>query len=161
MKKHTIIILIVIVFFQIALSVVVSKLMEKKIAYVDAIQLVNDYSFKKDLEQQADAALQQYKNTLDSIASMLKVNPGDTRLLELNDNKQQEFAYRYQEINKDINTQVWSRLNPLISKYGKINNYDILIGANGMGTVLYGSKGNNVTGDLTKYVNENYAHGTK
>lgn len=161
MKKQVIIIIAVVFIIQIVLSFGITRLMEKKIAYIDVIQLVNDYHFKKDLELQADAALQQHKNSLDSINALLKVNAQDAQLLALSDTRQKEFAFHYQEINKDINTQVWSRLNPLISKYGEINNYDILIGANGMGTVLYGSKGNNVTDDLIKYVNDNYENGTR
>lgn len=132
---------------------------DKKIAYADAIRLFNEYKYKTDMEKASQGTLGKLKNDLDSIAVIYKVNPTNVRIQQMVMEKQQQLSQGYEAINKEINQKVWERLNSKIHDFGKENKIELLIGANGMGTVLYASDNRDVTDDLVKYVNESYEKG--
>jgi outer membrane protein len=69
------------------------------------------------------------------------------------------FEQEYQESNQSINEQVWKRLNPLIDEYGKAKGFRLIIGANGMGSVLYNDEYYDQTKELTDFVNKKYEEG--
>ena len=129
---------------------------DKQIVYADAIQLFNGYKYKTDLEKASQASLNRLKAELDSAGVIYKVNPADPRAQQLMMVKEQQFKQEYDRMNKDINQKVWERLNPLIQAYGKEHHIDMLIGANGMGTLLYASDKKDMTADLIQYVNKTY-----
>lgn len=159
MKKNLIIILLLFVLIQAVAIFLIIRYTSRKVVYVDTIKLVNEYHLKKDLEKKGENSLLQYKNNIDSINTGLKINPGDQKLKQALTAQQNEFSYTYNAISKDINTQVWSRLNPLINKFGKANHYDIIVGANGMGTVLYGTDALDITDNVIQYANNAYEKG--
>lgn len=132
---------------------------EKKIVYADAIRLFNEYKFKIELEKMGQGTLTMLKNQLDSVAVIYKANPADERAQQLVAEGQQKLAEAYTAIDKEINQKAWERLNPIINKFGKEKGIDMLIGANGMGTVLYASDTRDVTDELIKYANKNYDKG--
>ena len=135
------------------------KTIERKIVYADTIKLFNAYHFKTDMEKSSQTALSKLKNELDSAEVMYKVNSSDPVMQNLYMEKQQRWSEGYNAINKEINEKVWERLNPLINKFGKEEGFELMIGANGMGTVLYASEVRDVTDDLIRYVNTNYEKG--
>lgn len=130
---------------------------KKQVVYADAIELFNEYQFKKDLEQTSESKLIQMKNELDSLVIYYKSDTANREVLRVIQRKEAEASELYSRINDNINKQVWDRLNPLIQEYGKENNIKLLIGANGMGTVLYASDKRNVTKELINYINAKYA----
>lgn len=132
---------------------------QKKIVYADAIRLFNGYKFKTDMEHASQSRLGGLKGALDSAEVLYKTNPADVQAQELVAAKQQQLAQAYAMINKEINEKVWERLNPLINRFGKEKDIDIIIGANGMGTVLYASDAKDVTAELTQYINGQYEKG--
>lgn len=158
-KKNLFTIAIIVILLQALTILLAIKWAERKIAYVDTIKLVNEYKLKKDLEKKAESSLLFYKGKVDSIEAVYKKTPENKQLeMELTEGKNQ-FSYIYESINKEINIKIWERLNPLINKYGKDNDYDILIGANGMGTILYGSQKLDVTEEIMLYINKDYENG--
>lgn len=132
---------------------------KKQIVYADAIKLFNEYKFKADLERSSQATLSKLKNELDSVEVIYKVNKTDQAAQALLQEKQQQMAQGYSLINKEINEKVWERLNPLIHEFGKEKHIELLIGANGMGTVLYASEARDITTELIQYVNKHYEKG--
>lgn len=132
---------------------------EKKIVYADAIRLFNEYKFKIDLEKMGQGTLTQLKSQLDSVAVIYKANPADEKAQQLVAEGQHRLAEAYTAINKEINQKAWERLNPIINKFGKEKGIDMLIGANGMGTVLYASEARDITDELIKYANRTYDKG--
>jgi outer membrane protein len=132
---------------------------QKKIVYADAIRLFNSYKFKTDMEKLSQARLGQLKGELDSVSVIYKTNPGDAHAQELVAAKEQQLSQAYSLINKEINEKVWERLNPVINKFGKEQKLELLIGANGMGTVLYASDAKDVTAELIQYANAQYEKG--
>ncbi|MEJ5144718.1 hypothetical protein [Sphingobacterium sp. MYb388] len=136
-----------------------ARMNQPKIVYADAIRLFDEYKFKTDMEKMAEGTLRQLKGELDSVQVLLKVNPQDPRAQQLVSEGQSRLTQAYSNINKEINEKAWARLNPVINKFGKDNKIDLLIGANGMGTVLYANDTRDVTADLIIYANKIYEKG--
>lgn len=139
----------------------------KKIAVVDAIKLYNEFKMKKELEGHNRGRLQNLGTTVDSLNRLLKAKGEDksTPNAELQElytyymRAQQQLEGAAGEINAEINEQVWIRLNPLIDAYGKAHNMRLIIGANGMGTVLYNDDYYDHTDAIIDYVNKEYEKG--
>jgi Skp family chaperone for outer membrane proteins len=157
--KKIIIALVAFLFVQTGICYYLVHKSEKKIVYADAIKLFNGYKYKLDMEQSSQASLNRLKNSLDSATAIYKVNPNDPQVQQVVLQKQELLNQSYSKINKEINDKVWERLNPKIQEFGKIHHIDMMIGANGMGTLLYAADSWDVTDDLIKYVNENYEKG--
>lgn len=137
------------------------KTSKPSIAYVDIGRLVNEYAFKKELENNASQNLYSIKEVIDSLNVVKKVAgehpvPAiDSQLYKAN----QVFDQYYKMSNQDINQKIWDRLNPLLEKYGQERTLGLIIGANGAGTVLYGDKKIDVTDDVIRYINEKHEKG--
>lgn len=135
---------------------------QHKTAAVDVIRLFNEFEMKKDLELSAKSELEKLSKTADSVKNKLQMARAmkNERLADtlaytfnyLNDLLEQN----YQKSNEQINEQVWKRLNPLIDEYGKANNYHLIVGANGSGSVVYMDDYYDVTNHLITFVNRKY-----
>lgn len=140
---------------------------EKKIAVVDAVKLFNEYKMKTELEAKVSQRLQYIGHVTDSLKNLLQAQSKDASVSKEDLQKvyaqymqvQNQFDAEYQETNSQINEQVWKRLNPLIDEYSKEQGLRMVIGANGMGTVLYNDDYYDHTASLIKYVNEKYEKG--
>jgi outer membrane protein len=140
-----------------ATSLVSSLCNQQKVVYVDLYKLLNSYEFKKQQEQQQQAQLVVFKNAMDSLkkefftataAPVKEKLAGTIQQVEYNMN-----AYLEQS-NEKINKAVWDKLNPIVDEFGKKQNYELIMGANGMGTILYGKEKVDITNDLIRFVNE-------
>lgn len=140
---------------------------EKKIAVVDAVKLFNEYKMKVELEGKVSQRLQYIGHVTDSLKTLLQAQSKNTTVSKEELQKvyaqymqvQSQFDREYEETNSQINEQVWKRLNPLIDEYGKERGLRLVIGANGMGSVLYNDDYYDHTPSLIKYVNEKYEKG--
>lgn len=139
----------------------------KKIAVVDAIQLFNSYKMKLELEGKAAGRLKFLGQQADSLKNELTTGSkaqgvSPERLEELYrsfNNAKMTFEQEYRESNQTINEQVWKRLNPLIDEYGKEQGLRLMLGANGMGNVLYNDDYYDHTKPLIEFVNKKYENG--
>lgn len=138
----------------------------QKVVVVDVIETVNKFQMKIDLEKKAANQLIPLKNKVDSLSGIMDYLSNKNQ--PISDDLNKEYNYwnqkaieTYQYTNNTINEQVWKRLNPLIDKFGSEKNYRVIVGANGMGTVLYNQKSIDITNELLAYINENYAKGEK
>lgn len=165
--KKTILILIAVTAFCMGISFLVVTHMQKKIAVVDVLKLVNEFQMKKDLENNGMQQLKQVGMTTDSLKRLLQASsndPGKSKeeLQHLYSNymsAQRQYDTQAEQLSQEVNEQVWNRLNPLIDGYGKQENLRLVIGANGMGTVLYNDDYYDHTEQLIQYVNTKYAKG--
>ncbi len=139
----------------------------KKIAVVDAIALFNNYKMKMELEAKSAVTLKYMAQQADSLkkelmlkSKMKEVPKADLEVLyKTFSQAQATLEQEYQQSNQAINEQVWKRLNPLIDEYGKEQGFRLIIGANGMGTVLYNDDYYDRTKELTAFVNKRYEAG--
>ena len=139
---------------------------QRKIAVVDTVKLFDGYDMKKDLERMAREKLQGEGQQLDSISNELqraRASNNNTEGLERLTYVYNQFRAKleddYKQSNHDINEQVWKRLNPLLDEYGKNKKLHLIVGANGMGTVLYNDESLEQTAEVIKFVNKRYAEG--
>ena len=135
----------------------------KKVVVADAIELVNEFSLKKELESKVEGKLNEYNHLVDSLNGIVEnsSNPNYKKKITLEmRNIQEEARQAYEISNRNINEQVWKRLNPWIEEFGKENDYKIIIGSNGMGTVLYNNNVTECTSDLIQFVNKKYETGS-
>lgn len=139
----------------------------KKIAVVDAIQLFNSFKMKIELEEKASGGLRYLGHQADSLQKELE---GKSKVKDF-PKAELEGLYKtymqakglleqeYQQSNQSINEQVWKRLNPLIDEYGKKEKLRLIIGANGMGNVLYNDDYYDQTKEVIDFVNKKYETG--
>jgi outer membrane protein len=139
---------------------------EKKIAVVDAVKLFETYNMKIELEDIAKAQLVAASRQLDSASNAMRmgkainVDEERTKMLITSYNTMKaKLEKDYAQSNHDINEQVWKRLNPLLDEYGRKNGLHVIIGANGMGSVLYNDEFYDRTNDMIKFANKKYAEG--
>lgn len=125
------------------------------IVYVDTISLVESYNLKKELSARLERDFQLKKGQFDSLKTYYVTDTSNMetrrRLFDL----EQELG-RLQEDYQGINVTVWNRINPLLATFGKSKGYDIIVGANGMGTVLYGKPAIDITQEVVDYINKDY-----
>lgn len=140
---------------------------QKKIAVVDAVQLFDNFNMKKELEELEKGKLQKASKQLDSMGNALQMAKGLNKTEQELRNLSYQYNYMktkfdedYTQSNRDINAQVWKRLNPLLDEYGKKHGLHLIIGANGMGSVLYTDEYYDITNDVTQYINKRYATGS-
>ena len=137
---------------------------QKKTAVVDAVRLFNEYHMKIELEKEAAGRLKFMGGKLDSVEKELRlfktIEDVPKEMLEYYQTMKRNLDKDYSESNQMINEQVWKRLNPLVEKFGKEKELHLIIGANGMGTVLYKDAYYDLTDELISYVNKNYEGAT-
>ncbi len=137
----------------------------KKIGVVDAVRLFDQYNMKKELEDKAKVKLQLMGKQMDSVENLLNMAKAVKNEEEI---KKMSYAYsyvrgsvenEYKQSNKEINEQVWKRLNSAIDAYGKSKGLHLIIGANGMGSVLFNDDYYDLTSEAIKFVNNKYEEG--
>lgn len=70
---------------------------------------------------------------------------------------EQEYLDYYKDsIATDFSTKVWKQLNSYVEEYGAENDYDVIIGMQGNGNVMYAKEGVNITDDVIVYANNKY-----
>lgn len=147
-----------------ALSLYVQSRLNK-IVVIDVIEVFNEFQMKKDLEKRVEAPLAKIAGQVDSMKALVQQaeRSGDettyNKYMQSLFQMQQEAQSAYELSDKNINEQVWKRLNPLIDEFGKKNNYKVIIGANGMGTVLYNEEQVDRTKELIRFINNAYEKG--
>ena len=138
---------------------------EKKIGVVDAIKLFDQFNMKKELEGREKVKLQGLARQMDSLKNLLtmahasKNEAEEQKLVATYNYVKSDLENKYKESNRDINEQVWKRLNPALDEYGKKQGLHLIIGANGMGSVLYNDDYYDLTSDAIKFVNKKYEEG--
>lgn len=150
---------------------------QSKIAYIESSDLVNDYQEKKDIEARIQVKIDAYEKKRDSLSQAFKVEAEDfdleapkmpqakaqeryNALLQKSQLIQQRLQQEEQEIQlesqKQMDTMV-KTVKKFIKEYGKQNGYTYILGSNEAGSVLYGQEENNITKDVLKALNEEYA----
>ena len=132
---------------------------------MDAVKLFDQFNLKKELEGQEKAKLLVMGKQVDSVSNLLRMAQATKDEEQI---KKCTYAYNYmnqqlQQLytqgNKDINEQIWKRLNPMLDEYGKSKKLHVIFGANGMGSILYNDDYYDLTDDAIKYVNRKYEEG--
>ncbi len=153
------------ILFSAAISYGVVEHRIKKIAMVDAVKLFNAYKMKADLEHDAKGVLNLISGKVDSLEKEIKLvelskDEGKKKeLMQYYGFYRSKYEDEYKKSNQIINEEVWKRLNPLLDEYGKQHKYNLIMGANGMGSILYNDSFYDITQEIINYVNNKYEKG--
>ena len=168
MRKTLIIVLATILLLTIAntAGLVYCYRQTKNTVVIDVIKVFNEFKMKKDLESRVAVKLNDYSASIDSMqavfTNMKQANADPEKIRqtgELVDTLRSRAQRAYVTSDKAINEQVWMRLNALLTEYGDQYGYTLVIGANGMGTVLYNQKEIDKTEELIRFINKKYELG--
>lgn len=168
-KKHGILLLLASMSIGFVVYEVV-KVKQPKVAYVDNLRLFGDFNFKKEKQAEYDRYTKAFQGKLDtlrlghkSIEDALLQNPNNKELekrlaysYEYYQRADYEFGVRLDSLDKGFNNEVWLKLNAYIEEFGKKQGYDMILGASGNGTIMYGNETFDITDDVLEYANWRY-----
>jgi outer membrane protein len=146
------------------------SLFTKKIGYVDIPKVFNAFEMKKELESKYKQTEAGRKRVLDSlsfslqmIANKLNSNKNDKNLVAEFDFRRDDFfktKKRFEEDNavlsEQYDKQILGQMSQYILDYGKKNKYDLILGADGNGTLMYADDALNISEEITTYINNRY-----
>ena len=70
--------------------------------------------------------------------------------------RKQKFEQDQEQLTADYNNQIVSQINQYVKEFGKENAYDVIIGSNGDGTVMYGKEEMDITDEVLNFINQKY-----
>lgn len=152
------------------LFTVMNKPDASKIRYISTLKLYNEFKFKVELEKKYSTIQNQRQLYLDSLMLNLKVmsknvssHANDKFLAQKFDELKDEYLEKKDLFEKDsqnmkseFEKQIWTQLNQYVRDYGEKNDINIILGADGTGTLMYAEKGMDITELIIGYVNQRY-----
>lgn len=146
------------------------------VAYVKSDELVYGYLGMKEAQQKFNLIKGGWEANLDTLRqeyelSFSEFNLEYSKLSETDKNEKQRILMsqkqnilKYsEEIDKKITLRerelldgVLNQINSFVEDYGKANNYEVILGANSSGNVLYGETGLDITDELLTAINSSY-----
>lgn len=137
-----------------------------KAAYVDQVQLFNEFKLKKVLEAEYQKVENMRKQQADSMALTLSLMQQQAKgaqqmgyvqqQKEYLAYKQNEFAEMNEQLKMQYNEQIHTQLSQYIKDYALKNNVDFVLGGTGEGDVLFAAERFDVTKELINYVNTRF-----
>jgi len=169
MQKKINLIIIIAVFSIMAYLISIYK--SQKTAYINVNELYNEFSMKKELENQIIQVQNKRKAILDSLSIQIEIKANQfTKPESVNIEDQQEFDYLKkiyfskqqqfeednQQISQDYRNKITTRMNGYVKEYASNEKYDYLFGATGQGNIMYAKEENDITSEVIKYINDKY-----
>ena len=143
----------------VAFSCSEQKSVQKKIVFMDSFRVFEEFEMKKDLDQKLEKEIQPEKRMVDELGLKLNVEQNPKLKAELQSNfeiAKGQFDQRFQSLSNQYTNDVTKRLNEYIKEYGKQKHYDLILGTDGQGNVMYIDTNSNITVDLIKFINKEY-----
>ena len=140
----------------------------KKEGYIDMIKLNDQFELKIDLQNDLDQELKKGHQIIDNLKLEIQrvyndsLTLGNDRFITIKqlqtdiEAKTYEYAQKEQELTEKYNAQILTQLNEYLKQFGEENNIDILFGASGQGTLLYGKEKYDLTEQCIAFVNGKY-----
>ena len=141
-----------------------------KVGYVDVPKVFNGFEMKKQYQEKYKKTETIRKRVVDSLSfelqllsKKLKDNPKDENLKNEFDLRREDFFKRKNQIEQDntalsgqYDKEILGQMSQYILDYGKNNNYDLILGADGNGVLMYANGKMNISEEITKYINSRY-----
>ncbi|MHB8259770.1 MAG: OmpH/Skp family outer membrane protein [Bacteroidia bacterium] len=168
--KKLIIFLIVLntVFFSFYLY---ERLQVSKTAYISIQEVFNNFELKKEYEKKISLTKSSRKKIVDSLEFNLKIlgkkienenqkNKEDITVFEVKRSDYFEKKKAFEEDNlrqtKEYDEQIVTQLNQYVKDFGKEKGYKYIYGNDGNGSLMYAEEGDNITKEVTAYINLKY-----
>jgi outer membrane protein len=146
-------------------------LLRDKQAYVDSGKLFSEFKMSKELRRQLETVRKSREGMLDSLYRAMNAY-SDYLQQSKNSRKeemdrlammQEEFRYKQQTFGEeqskllaDYDGKIWSQINEYVKEFGRQNNYKVILGANGQGSLMYADEQTDITASLLEYINKRY-----
>lgn len=141
-----------------------------KTGYVNLMKVFESFTGKKELENKLQQETWGNQKYLDSLSLDLQGFAEQMEKYPANDQLRQQVVEKQQQLNttkaridqytsnrhQQLTEQVWSQINQYVKDYGKEKEYDYIFGADGAGTLMYGSENKDLTESIIKYLNNKY-----
>lgn len=131
----------------------------KKIVFMDSFRVFEEFDMKKDYDKKIEEELGMEKNQLIQMENQLKMETDPKKrafLLQEFEQYRQVFDQKFNEISGKYTNEVNAKLNTYVKAYGIEKKYDMVLGTDGQGNVMFVDTNSNVTVDLIKYINKEY-----
>src|SRR5579863_8162805 len=147
-----------------------------KSGYIVLKKVFDEFEMSKQYKQKLEAVTIARKNIMDSLELNLNA---ESRALQADKSKpkdkisQFEFDRQYylekrkqfkednDALTQQYDAEVIKQMNQYVKDYGEKMGYDLILGAEGNGALMYGSEQLNITDQVIKYVNERYKGASK
>lgn len=148
-----------------------------KVAYVRSADLIYGYEGMKEAQKNYEAKSKQWQSNIDTLSYDFEkaVNNYNTEFSKLSEKerKEKEKFLSQQEQNlslysKNLKEQakteeskmtegVLNQINSFVEEYAKKQGYDLILGTNVSGNILYGAKYIDITEEVLEEINKNYS----
>jgi outer membrane protein len=129
------------------------------ICVVDNKKLFEDFTMTKEIKKQGELYLKKRKITLDSLNvqfALAETEELKQHLYQVIIKEQEEMQSFNETYNNEETTKIWKRIEGYVKEYGKVKEFDIIIGSQLQGDVLYVDDKKDITVDLLNYINKKY-----
>jgi len=144
---------------------------DKKIAFFMSAEVYNEFDYKKELELELKTIEDALTKSIDSLERDLQfsidylntVQPTQEQIIlyERQENYylkfKQEEEYNYSLKTQEYYSLIWDRINTYVKEYGKENDHSYILGANGDGSIMYADDEEDITAEITEYINLKYS----
>jgi outer membrane protein len=138
--------------------------------YVDIPKVFNGFDMKKEFQEKYKKTEALRKRMIDSLSldlqllsRKLKNNQKDKDLMSEFDVKRDDFFKRRKQVEEDnaalseqYDKQILEQMSQYILDFGKKNNYDVILGTEGNGSIMYANEKYDISEKVKKYINERY-----
>jgi len=124
-------------------------------AFVINQELFAGFNGRSELNQKLEYVKERHKQVLDSLFVQMKNEKDEEGLKSLSE-KSRKFISDEQELSERYTQQIWKQINAYVNDYGKENDYEMIFGANGSGSLMYAREAVNVTDEVLEYINKRY-----
>lgn len=143
---------------------------KEKVLFVDAGKLFNEFKLTKELTSEMEAFQMVRRTKLDSLNNELKslylkyeMSKNDKELEKIilyrQENlkiKSQEAEEEFAKANEAAMKKIWNQLNDIVTEYGKNNEVDFILGANGQASLMYANEKMDCTKQVIEFANSRY-----
>ncbi len=149
---------------------------KKEVVYIDVNELMSEYMGMKSAQKEFEASSKQWQSNVDTLISQFtdelksyekersKMSKKERELKEEILRTKQQQVSNYQEAMKrkaddeeqKLNQKIYNEVNQYIKGFGKQHGYEMILGANGAGNILYAEEYTNITATVIEGLNKDY-----
>lgn len=147
-----------------------SSMDKKKIVYIKTGELYAGFEMKKELENTYLTVQKGRKHQLDSLELELKilnkrfdVEGEKKELVNIFEVKRENYLLKKQQFEQDnaqmqqqYTANIQKQLNQYVSDYGKENECDYILGADGSGSIMFAKETDDITKEVLIFINNKY-----
>lgn len=135
---------------------------KQHIAFMENVQVFEGFQMKLDYDKLMEEEMKNETSAMDSLSILLNTGEFQDSMEVYRVRKEyyvteQIFNKKFEQLSAQYTKEVNDRLNGYVEEFAKENNYSLILGGNGNGTVMYVDKKENITEALITFINAKYS----